>query len=123
MEQNYQNQQPQQQFIPQTALPNATAVLVLGILSIVICWCYGIVGIILGIIALVLAKKANEEYKREPGKYTLSSFNNMKAGKVCAIIGLCISSLMLLYVIFWLLILGATITSLPWQEIDSWQHY
>jgi len=123
MEQNYQNQQPQQQFIPQTALPNSTAVLVLGILSIVICWCYGIVGIILGIIALVLSKKANEEYKREPGKYTLSSYNNMKAGKVCAIIGLCISALMLLYVIFWLVILGATLTSLPWHELDNIKYY
>ena len=38
-------------------LPNATAVLVLGILSIVTCCCYGVVGLILGIIALVLAKK------------------------------------------------------------------
>ena len=39
------------------ALPNATAVLVLGILSIVTCWLYGIPGIIMGIIAIVLAQK------------------------------------------------------------------
>jgi hypothetical protein len=41
-------------------LPNATAVLVLGILSIVACWLYEFIGIILGIIALVLHKKENE---------------------------------------------------------------
>ena len=29
-------------------LPNATAVLVLGILSLVFCWCYGFVGLVLG---------------------------------------------------------------------------
>lgn len=31
-------------------LPNATAVLVLGILSLVFCWCYGFVGLVLGIL-------------------------------------------------------------------------
>ena len=36
-------------------LPNATAALVLGIISIVGALCYGIVGIICGIIGLVLA--------------------------------------------------------------------
>ena len=30
-------------------LPNATAVLVLGVLSLVFCWCYGIIGLVLGI--------------------------------------------------------------------------
>ena len=29
-------------------LPNATAVLVLGILSLVFCWCYGFVGLLPG---------------------------------------------------------------------------
>ena len=36
-------------------LPNATVVLVLGILSLIFCWCYGFFGLILGIIAVVLA--------------------------------------------------------------------
>ena len=43
----------------QQKLPNATAVLVLGILSIVTCCCYGIPGIVAGIIGLVLYKKDN----------------------------------------------------------------
>ena len=30
-------------------LPNATVVLVLGILSLIFCWCYGFFGLILGI--------------------------------------------------------------------------
>jgi len=122
MEQNYSNPQ-QQQFIPQQTLPYATSVLVLGILSIVICWCYGIIGIVLSIIALVQARKAGEAYALNPGIYTLSSYNNMKAGKVCAIIGLIISALMLLYVIFWIFIFGAAMTSLPWNELKSLEYY
>ena len=38
-------------------LPNGTAVLVLGILSIVTCCCYGFIGLTFGIIAVVLANK------------------------------------------------------------------
>ena len=41
----------------QQSLPNATAVLVLGILSLLTCICYGLPGIICGIIALILYAK------------------------------------------------------------------
>ena len=83
------NQQFSQQF-GQQALPNATAVLVLGIISIVGCFCYGIIGLILGIIAVVLAGKATKLYNDNPGMYTESSFKNLKAGKVCGVVGLCL---------------------------------
>ncbi len=121
-QQNYSNTQPQfsQQLSP---VPYSTAVLVLGILSIVIFWCYGVVGIILAIIALVQAKKGTEAYTLNPGIYSLASYNNLKAGKICAIIGLVISSLTLLYVIFWIVLLGSMITSLPWNEFDNLRYY
>ena len=35
-------------------LPNATAALVLGALSLVFCWCYGIIGLVLGILLLAV---------------------------------------------------------------------
>jgi tetrahydromethanopterin S-methyltransferase subunit C len=39
-------------------LPNSTAVIVLGILSVLTCCCVGgAIGIILGIVAIILAKK------------------------------------------------------------------
>ena len=79
-------------------LPNATAVLVLGILSIVTCWLYGVVGLILGIIAIVLSKKDKEMYDTNPAAYE-ASYKNSKAGKICGIIGLCLSALFLLYFI------------------------
>ena len=73
-------------------LPNATAVLVLGIISIVGCICYGVVGVVTGIIALVLHKKDKELYDSNPAAYE-ESFKNSNAGKICAIIGLIFSGL------------------------------
>jgi type III secretory pathway component EscU len=90
---------PPFQYQIQSPLPNATAVLVLGILSIVTCFCAGIPGVVLAIIALVLASKDISKYNASPNQYTLASFNNIKAGKVCSIIGLCFSSLYLIYVV------------------------
>ncbi len=62
-------------------LPNATATLVLGILSIVVCF-------ICGIIALVISNKDLALYRANPEQYSAASYNNIKAGRVCAIIGL-----------------------------------
>ena len=47
-------------------LPNATAVLVLGILSLVFCWCYGFVGLILGILAVAIASAPRKAYLEHP---------------------------------------------------------
>lgn len=81
----------------QQKLPNATAVLVLGIVSIVGCCCYSIPGLICGIIALVLAKKDGELYRQNPEMY--SSYGQLNAGKIMAIIGICFSVLYAVYVI------------------------
>jgi hypothetical protein len=91
-------------------LPNSTAVLVLGILSILGCFCYGIVGLILGIIALVLAQKDLKMLNASPSSYNASSANNMKAGRVCAIIGVCLSGLYFLILVGYLVIVGSMIS-------------
>lgn len=101
----------------QVSVPNSGAVLTLGILSIVLCICAGIVGLICGIIALVLANKAMTMYKANPNNYTLSSFNNLKGGKVCAIIGTVLSSLYFIYYVIILIFVGAAMTSMPWDQI------
>ena len=85
-------------------LPNATAVLVLGILSLVTCVFYGIIGLILGITALALHKKDKALYLTNPGVYD-RSFKNSNAGKICAIIGISLSALYLLILV--VVILGA----------------
>jgi len=95
----------------QTQLPYATAVLVLGIISIPTCFCYGIVGLICAIIALILSKKDKEAYALNPSKYIVSSYNNLKAGKVCAIIGFCLSLLYLLFYISLFVVIGNIATN------------
>lgn len=95
----------------QMPLPNATAVLVLGIISIVTCFCYGIIGLTLGIIALVLASKAMQLYKAAPQNYTEASFKNMNAGRVCAIIGTILSGIYMLVLLIYFFIVGAAIFS------------
>ncbi|MEO1054784.1 MAG: CCC motif membrane protein [Bacteroidota bacterium] len=87
-------------------VPNATAVLVLGIVSIIGCFCYGIIGLICGIIALILASQAMKEVNQSPESYDKGQLGNLKAGKVCAIIGLSLSALYLLFILL-MIILGA----------------
>jgi hypothetical protein len=129
MEENtFSNQNPQQpqninqQFnnqFNQIPVPNSTAVLVLGILSIVLCFCYGLIGLVLGIIALVLASKGTVLYKANPSAYTQSSFNNMKAGRICGIIGLSLSALYLIFIVIYILILGAAFAAMPWDMMGK----
>jgi hypothetical protein len=75
-------------------LPNATAVLVLGILSIVVCF-------ICGIVALVMSNKDVAMYKANPEAYTLASYNNIKAGRICAIVGIALQVVgLIIYLLF-----------------------
>lgn len=96
---------------PQSALPNSTAVLVLGIISIVGCFCYGIVGFICSIIAMV----------ESPQAYTLASYNNLKTGRVCALVGLILSALYLLAIIVVIIIFGAAFLANPQEILNQMQ--
>ena len=80
-------------------LPKAIAILVLGIVSIVGCFTYGIPGLVCGIIALSRAKVATALLNADPDGYTASSIKNMKAGKTCAIIGTICSAIYILVLI------------------------
>jgi hypothetical protein len=86
--------------------PNSTPVLILGILSIVCCWCYGVISIVLGVIAVVLASSGEREYKLNPAAYSISSYKNLKAGKTCAVIGLCLAGLAILCFIIYAVFVG-----------------
>ena len=77
-------------------LPSSGGILAMGIISIVLA---GLIGVILAIIALSLSGKAEREYKTNPGEYREGSYKNMKAGKVCAIIGISISVLAIIIII------------------------
>lgn len=104
------NQYPPEQDIlryeQQRPLPNATAVLVLGILSIVFCF-------ICGIIALVISSADKRNYYQSPHLYTVGSYELLKAGRICAIIGLCIWACLLF---FWMVMIFFAI------GIDNFNH-
>lgn len=82
----------------QQNLPNATATLVLGIISIVATLCYGI-GIVCGIIGLVLASKDKKLYQSAPELYSTSSYSTSNAGRICSIIGTVLSAIYILVIV------------------------
>ncbi|MBX3253403.1 MAG: hypothetical protein KF862_04615 [Chitinophagaceae bacterium] len=103
----------------QRPLPNASAVLALGIISIISCCCYGLPGIICSVIALVLYSKDARLYATNPEWYTASSYSNLKTGRICAIIGLIPSILFLLLVIFIMVTAGFGMLSNPEQFFNN----
>lgn len=112
-----QNESP----LVQQSLPNATAVLVLGILSIVTCWCIGIPGLVMGIIAIVLSGKSKKLYQENFAQYSEASYKNLNAGRICAIIGTVLSSIYLSFALIkWIVVGGALValfSELPWDSL------
>lgn len=82
-------------------LPNATATLVLGILSIVVCF-------ICGIVALVISNKDVSMYKANPELYSEASYNNIKAGRICSIIGICLQVIVIIFYVILILFAVST---------------
>ncbi len=87
------------------APPSPTPALVLGILAIVLCW-IPIVGIALGIIAIVQAGK----YFNAGG-----TENSAKGGKICGIIGIALSAIMI--------VMNAVLMFIGLAAIDELDNY
>lgn len=88
-------------------LPYSNTVLVLGIFSIFSCFILGLPGLIMGIVALNLYKKPHELYQLAPELYKKESYKNLRAGYITSIIGIALSSLFLLILIFYVVIFGS----------------
>ena len=84
-------------------LPNATAVLVLGILSILGTCCYGF-GIVFSIVALILFAIDVKKYKANPDLY--SNYSNLNVGRILAIISLVISVLFISMIVWFIMQIG-----------------
>ena len=95
-------------------LPNASAVLVLGILS-VISSCF-ILGFILGIVGLILAKEGRLAYLKDPDRY--SGYGTLNAGRVLSIIGVVLGGITLFYAVVALAVGGALLGVLT--EFVNW---
>ena len=84
-----------------TNAPGAVASLVCGIISIVLCW-VPIVGLVLGIIAIVAAGKAKGAAQANPEKFEMGGVR--VGGFVCGIIGTVLSGI---YSIWWVIAVAA----------------
>ena len=82
-------------------LPNATATLILGLVSIAgVFFTYGFAGIVCGIVGIVLANKDRKLYQDNPEMYMESSFKSSNTGRTCSIIGISLSVIGYLIVAF-----------------------
>jgi M penetrans paralogue family 26 len=93
-------------------LPNATLTIIFGLLSIMTCFLFGIVGLIFGIVTLVVSKKDLALLKENPKLY--SNGSTIIMGRVLAVIGITISTIYLGFIIFVYTVVGI-------ENVDAWQ--
>lgn len=94
-------------------LPNATLALILAIISyIACCISSGLGGVILAIIALILANKDRKTYSLQPENY--DNYSQVKTARILAIISLVLSGLILLASLGALLFFGSI------EGIENW---
>jgi len=80
-------------------LPHSQSALIFGIFSIVTaCCCWGIVGLIFGLIGLSNANKAIALHNENPDIY--SGINNANTGRITSIIGIVVGLLYLIWLIY-----------------------
>ncbi len=102
------NQNQQQQPMPagqQQSSGAAVASLVLGIISIPTCFCYGLPAVICGPLAIFFSGKAVENIAT--GVAPASSAGLAKAGKICGIIGTILGVVYIIYVVIMLIVVFA----------------
>lgn len=103
----------------------AVASMILGICSIVGCLFYAVPGFVCGILAIIFAKKAEQNI--EAGQTNPSSRGMANAGRICGIIGICLSAiytvLIIIYIIFMVQMVTQTTNQMqphqPSQPIPS----
>ena len=98
----FQNNTP---FEPMKQLaPYSSGAMTLGILSIIFAVIIPPVGLVLGLVALSHSRKAEQEFLQAPYKWHADTSSKAQTGKITGIIGLCLSAIMLLITIFYILI-------------------
>ncbi len=80
-------------------LPHSQSALILGISSIVTaCCCWGVIGIIVGIIGLYESNKAIAIHNQNPNDF--DGINNAQTGRTTSIIGIIIGAISTLWMIY-----------------------
>tara|TARA_B100001250_G_scaffold337612_1_gene304431 strand:+ start:433 stop:798 length:366 start_codon:yes stop_codon:yes gene_type:complete len=97
-------------YSPKKTLGSALPSMIMGIVSIPMSG-MGIVGIIFGVIGIILANNTIKQYNENPNEYETQGLDQANAAKICSIIGVVLSSLVLLawvvYILFQFLWMGA----------------
>ncbi|KPM31710.1 Putative integral membrane protein [Croceitalea dokdonensis DOKDO 023] len=99
----------------QEKLPNSTLVLVFGILSLVTFCCYGIFGVLFGLLAIILGNAALKKHKENPGMYI--GEGNAKIGRILGILGLILGLALILFVVWLISIIGWDVIMTNDQEL------
>ncbi|MDX9933182.1 MAG: hypothetical protein RB294_11405 [Bacteroidales bacterium] len=89
------NQTPDNSPFLKPEIPNASSAELIGILSIVFTFFFTLAGLVLGIVAIVQARKAEDIYYSNPSIFNPYSLNKVKTGKTCGIIGVVLSGLII----------------------------
>lgn len=100
-----ENQTPYDSPFLKPEAPNASSAQLMGILSIVFTFFFTIAGLVLGIVAIVQARKAEETFNANPGAFNPYSLNKAKTGKTCGIIGVVLSSIIIISLIVFFVVL------------------
>jgi len=85
---------------------HAIASLVLGIVAIPTCMCYGLPALICGALAIYFYRVWEQRARYE--NFSPGSHGMAKAGMICGIVGLCLGGLYLLFIVVWIGMLVAT---------------
>lgn len=94
-----------------TVLPNSSTTLVFGILSLI----FGCgLGLIFGIIGLVISKEGKQLYEENPDAYT--GYGSLNAGRILCIIGIVLSGIAFLVLLFWILGIATFVGALAGLE-------
>lgn len=97
-------------------LPADPTAIILGVVSLVIvglgccCGLFAIVSLVLSLIGLIMANKSIRLYRQNPEDYISQSRSNAGVGQVICIVGLVISSILVLFSIVYFALFGSQIT-------------
>ncbi|MCX7696164.1 MAG: CCC motif membrane protein [Bacteroidales bacterium] len=83
-----------------SSLPNAQNAYILGIISIVLTFTAFIIGLILGVVAILEGNRAIKIYEEQPDLYDTKEYENAKTGKLLGWISVGLSTFFLLIFVF-----------------------
>lgn len=112
-----------------SADPSAMVLAIVGLVLLFLgccCGLFAIVSLVLGIVALVMANKAMQEFALAPENYSVKSYNNVKTSRVLGIVCIILSGIVLLIQVITFAFFGSDMMNEDfWREFQkngNWQY-